>query len=440
MTRQMTFESLEQRQLLATGPELVTVLPNAGSFLLDGDLRTEAPSELTLRFSPGQAIDTNTLGGIVITRAGGDGDFEGGRVYSDFGTNGVVTVEFEALRLGAGGNGIQFNFSKSDLGSGTLPTISANLATKIINVTLNSNAATPTTAQGLVDAVNHDANAATLVHASIRTGLETADLGSANARFPDGGSLPLTTGGANAAFGVTNFNVGATPLEVLFTAANAGAGGNGTMVAFRKADLGAAAGPTVSVSAPVTNPASPPTITVTLNTNAGNPTTAQGLVSAINANPLANVHVRASVPIGDPSTDISAPQVVNPVVLGGADDLAAPAGYVARNGNNTNEVIYRFAEPLANDVYRIEVLGAGPGTVLRNQAGDAFNDGLDDRLTFTVDLGPQVTAVVPQPVLRNAVVSVGSVANLRDGDRVLLTAGGTQIVLELDDKDRKSVV
>jgi len=110
----MTFESLEQRQLLATGPELVTVLPNAGSFLLDGDLRTEAPSELTLRFSPGQAIDTNTLGGIVITRAGGDGDFEGGRVYSDFGTNGVVTVEFEALRLGAGGNGIQFNFSKSD--------------------------------------------------------------------------------------------------------------------------------------------------------------------------------------------------------------------------------------------------------------------------------------------------------------------------------------
>jgi hypothetical protein len=430
MNRRLMLETLEHRHLLTSGPELVTILPNAGSFLLDGDLRVEAPRELTLRFSPGQVIDTNTLGGIAITRAGGDSSFEVGHVYSDFGTDGAVVVQFDALRLGDGGNGIQIRVTKSDLGPGELPVVAADLAAKTIDVTLNSSITTPTTAQGLVDAVNRHDIANLLVRASIRSGNETAAVG--NSVIPVTYS-PLTTAGANAAQGSTDFNVGAVPLEVLFTAVPSGPGGNGLTVAFRKADLGAAAGPALAVSAPVTTPPSPATITVTLNSNPANPTTAQRLVSAINSHPVASTHVRVSIPVGSPGTDISVPKVVNPVVLDGANDMSVAPGYVALNEANPNEVIYRFARPLPNDLYRLEVYGTGPGTILRNSDGEAFNGGLDDRMAFTIDLGPQVTSVVPQPVLRDLVISVGSVANLRDGDRVLLKVGSKEVVLELDD-------
>lgn len=428
MSRHLTLESLEHRHLLAVGPELVTVMPNAGAFLLDGDLRTEAPRELTLRFSPGHEIDGDTLGGIVITRAGGDGQFESGSVDSDFGTNGNVVIGFQAIRLGAGGNGIRLNFTKDDLGPSALPTVAANVATKVIDVTLNSNAATPTTAQALIDAINGDADASVLVHAVKRRGNAMAAVG--GAAIPVSYS-PLTTAGANAATGSTDFNVG-VPLEVRFTAVASGASGNWLMVAFRKADLGPSAGPAIAVSAPATNPPTPATITVTLNTNAAKPTTAQSLVAAINAHPAASAAVRATVPVGDPDTDISAPMAANPVVLGGANDVVVAPGYRDLNPASTNEAVFRFAEPLPNDVYRIEVRGVEPDTVLRNTAGDAFNDGLDARMTFTIDLGPQVTAVVPQPVLRDLTISVGSVANLRDGDRIILNVGGRQQILELD--------
>ncbi|TVS14943.1 MAG: hypothetical protein EA424_17770, partial [Planctomycetaceae bacterium] len=431
MNRRLMHETLEHRHLLTAGPELVTILPNAGSFLLDGDLRTETPQELTLRFSPGQAIDTDTLSGIAITRAGGDNSFEVGHVYSDLGTDGAVVVQFDALRLGDGGNGIEIRVSKSDLGPGELPIVEADLAAKTIDVTLNASTTTPTAAQAMVDAVNRDDVANLLVRASIRSGNETAPVG--NSAIPVNYS-PLTTAGANAAQGSTDFNVGGIPLEVLFTAVQPGPGGNGLTVAFRKADLGAAAGPTLAVSAPVTTPPSPATITVTLNSNPANPTTAQGLVNAINNHPAASTHVRASIPIGSPTTDISAPMVINPVVLDGANDMAVAPGYLALNEANPNEVIYRFARPLPNDLYRIEVYGTGPDTILRNSDGEAFNGGLDDRLTFTIDLGPQVTSVVPQPVLRDLVISVGSVGNLRDGDRILLTVGSREVVLELDDE------
>ena len=428
-------ERLENRCLL-TPPELVAVLPNVGSFLLDGQTRTEAPKELTVRFSPGQTIDPASLGGIVITRAGFDADFEESSVYFDFNTSvpgpGAV-VEFDAQRLGSGGDGIQITVTKAPLGLGITPTVSANVAAKTISIVLNSNATTPTSAQGLVDAINNNVNAASLVKAVLKSGPGLTDI-----TTPAAASTVLTTSGANAAFASSGFNTVGS-LEVLFRAVTSGTPGNGISLVFNKADLGTTGGtPAISVSTPpVTYPLTPRTITVTLNTNAvaGNNTTAQKLVTAINNDPVAKTLVQASIPVGGVAAgnDISTPTVINPLTLGGADDVTLTPGFVTVSDTNSNEVIYRFADTLPNDKYRLEVLGVAPGTLLRNIGNEVFSNGKDARLTFDLDLGAKITAVVPQPVLRDKTITVGSVANLRNGDRIFLTAGGTSAILELED-------
>jgi hypothetical protein len=427
-------EQLEDRSML-TPPQLVAVLPNVGSFLIDNQVRTEVPRELTLRFSNGQTIDAATLGGIVITAAGHDDDFEEAYVYSDFNTNGAVVVEFDAQRLGAGGNGISVVVNKSDLGLGLPPTIS--VAGTTINASLNSNAVTPTTAQSFVDAINNNASANLLVRATIRSGVATT-----NIAIPAVTPATLTLTGANTAFGSSSFNTGGS-LEVLFKAVASGSAGNGITMVFREADLGVGTAPAIVVNTPnpQTNPTTRATISVTLNINATTQTTAQGLVNALAGNAAANALVRASVPVGSATTFIASstnPNPPNPVVLDGANDLTVSPGYVAINAPNDNEVIYRFAEPLSDDRYRIEVYGSAAGgvTVVRNtngSPGEAFNSGLDSRLTFDLDLAAQVTAVVPQPVLRDKVITVRDVPSLRDGDRIELTAGGNPVVLEFND-------
>ncbi|MSR56893.1 MAG: hypothetical protein EXS05_04385 [Planctomycetaceae bacterium] len=71
-------ELLEDRALLS-GPQLVTVIPNTGGFIYNSvpqnTTQIAAPKELTLKFSPGVAIDATTLGSITVTRAGGDNIF-----------------------------------------------------------------------------------------------------------------------------------------------------------------------------------------------------------------------------------------------------------------------------------------------------------------------------------------------------------------------------
>ncbi|MCH7988342.1 MAG: hypothetical protein IID46_04230, partial [Planctomycetes bacterium] len=67
-------------------------------------------------------------------------------------------------------------------------------------------------------------------------------------------------------------------------------------------------------------------------------------------------------------------------------------------GDNPNEVIFRFAETLPDDLYQISIIGSG-ATPLLDGAGDAFNDGADNIRTFELDLGAQIVAVVPQPVV-----------------------------------------
>ena len=77
--RQLRVEQLEDRQLLAAGPQLIGINPNSGELLEDGQIRNLAPQELLFRFDGDQQIDAATLStGIRITRSGFDGDLDDG--------------------------------------------------------------------------------------------------------------------------------------------------------------------------------------------------------------------------------------------------------------------------------------------------------------------------------------------------------------------------
>jgi len=91
--------------------------------------------------------------------------------------------------------------------------------------------------------------------------------------------------------------------------------------------------------------------------------------------------------------------------LGTTDDVAIAIGWAGRNDavGAANEVTVRFASTLPDDLYRLTV-----GTSFKNLQGETYDDsdtsGVDTQtLTFRLDLGAQVTAVVPQPVERGAV-------------------------------------
>ncbi|MEM8678742.1 MAG: hypothetical protein AAGF97_05210 [Planctomycetota bacterium] len=70
-------------------------------------------------------------------------------------------------------------------------------------------------------------------------------------------------------------------------------------------------------------------------------------------------------------------------------------------GEDTNEVILRFAEELPDDTYQIRLTGEGENAV-QTLDGCAINNGVDSSFPFELDLGAQVLAVVPQPIERNA--------------------------------------
>ena len=75
--RALQQEKLEDRVLLAVGPQLISVQPNFGDVLRDGAIRDIAPQELTFVFDENQNIDSSTLAGIRILRAGFDSTFDG---------------------------------------------------------------------------------------------------------------------------------------------------------------------------------------------------------------------------------------------------------------------------------------------------------------------------------------------------------------------------
>ena len=194
--------------------------------------------------------------------------------------------------------------------------------------------------------------------------------------------------------------------------------GRALTVQVTRADLGANNAPVFSVSGN--------TVGIALNSNFTTPTTAQQLVSAINASPLLVPVMGASINGGLGSTVIgSINPTYSPLTLNRTGDVVIqPGKVVIGDAPNENEVTLRFAESLPNDLYRAEIFGFDDPVAgiigLRNTtptgaAGDLFkptsSNQRQDTINFRLDLGPQVTAVVPQPVVRNA---NNSLQQLRD--------------------------
>jgi len=117
-------------------------------------------------------------------------------------------------------------------------------------------------------------------------------------------------------------------------------------------------------------------------------------------------------------------QVIDPATLGGIRIVRAGGDDIVGNGNDVvveygwigigdqpNEVIVRFAETLPDDLYQITIFGQG-NVVLKNMQGRPFQDGTNLAIQFDLDLGAQVIAVVPQPVVRDPVT--GALSQKRD--------------------------
>ncbi len=122
-------------------------------------------------------------------------------------------------------------------------------------------------------------------------------------------------------------------------------------------------------------------------------------MDAINNNANASALVLSRFVSGSPATRIGALAInYSPIRLTGANDIPVIPAYRGL-GDTGREVIFRFAEDLPDDIYRIDILGRG-ATALRNVSGQRFNGGSDSGLQFELDLGAKIESVVPQPIRR----------------------------------------
>ncbi|MDB5384425.1 MAG: Alkaline phosphatase, partial [Planctomycetaceae bacterium] len=93
---QSCVETLEEKAMLSA-VDLITVIPNQGVFLSDNAKITEAPTEMTLRFSPGETITPASIAGAIsVVRSGVDG------VFSTAGNPSVDDVSVPIGYIGAG--------------------------------------------------------------------------------------------------------------------------------------------------------------------------------------------------------------------------------------------------------------------------------------------------------------------------------------------------
>ena len=113
LARRIFLETLEARQLMTVGPQLISVQPNEGSVITDNAVYHVSPNEFVFRFDDSTAIDPTSLGGIRVSRAGSDGVFDRAYVSTDLGSAGQVVVDFAAANPGLSGNGIEVRFTKA---------------------------------------------------------------------------------------------------------------------------------------------------------------------------------------------------------------------------------------------------------------------------------------------------------------------------------------
>ncbi|MDC0575072.1 hypothetical protein OAO39_03975, partial [Pirellulaceae bacterium] len=192
-SRQLFLESLEDRRLLAVGPQLIGIQPNDGELLpFDNPdyIRTTAPRELLFRFDENQVFDPENLDGIQITRSSLDGDFTLASAETDFNSGDAVRVKFSATKLGVAENDIKLVFSKRDLGGPGTPSI--GVIGKRIDISLNINVGNESSAGDLITALSQHGAARALIQAEIVLGDENVDIAS-----PSNSYSPLLTSGAN---------------------------------------------------------------------------------------------------------------------------------------------------------------------------------------------------------------------------------------------------
>lgn len=384
--RRVLLESLEARQLLTVGPQLLGVQPSSGDLLENGEVLNVSPRELVFRFDDTAGIDPTTLDGIRVVRSGEDGVFERASAATDFGTGGQTLVEFFAREPGESGNGIQIEFTSRSHNQGRAPIIAVEGRT--IRVELNSNPLQETRVEEILQAFapGNLTPATELAYALRLRGSQVIGIGSSGAR-----TLVLT--GANAAKASTNFNIN-NSLEVRFIARDSGNDGIGIQINVTARDRGGAGNPIVSVVGK--------TINVEINSNTRFPTTVKEFVDALNASDsLSSALIDTQLVSGVGATRLgSFPITYSPIKLSGVLDVEVVPAYVGL-GDTDREVIMRFAEALPDDQYRIEILGQGSRT-LRNVNGEAFNSGESQAIAFELDLGAQIESVIPQPVSRGA--------------------------------------
>ena len=305
--RRVLLETLESRQLMAVGPQLIGIQPDSGDLLTPGDVLSVSPKELVFRFSDNGGIDESSLGGIRVIRSGADGVFDRASIATDFGTNGQTLVEFYAREAGQAGNGIELRFSSVSRTDSRVPVI--RVSGRTIDIELNSNPGLETRVEDLLQAFDpaSTTQATNLVYALRLRGSQTIGIG----RTVDT-TRSLFLSGANAAKAATNFGLGNT-LEVRFVARETGSAGMGTVINFTTSDPGVARPPVITVSGK--------TINIQLNSNPRFTTTARELVDAINSSP-AFAFIEAQLVSGSGATRVgSAATTYSPVTLTGVSDI-----------------------------------------------------------------------------------------------------------------------
>ena len=363
-------ERLEERQLLAVGPQLISIQPNRGDLLADGQIRHEPPRELLFHFQANASIDASSLpqnpesptssDSIQIWRSGQDGSFERASTFTDFGTDGQVVAQFTAKQIGQGGNFIALNFSESTNPQG--PAVAVDTVNKQIFIELNI--AQPITAAEVVTAIGDHPTASQLVDSSIIRGNGSTNIsGSTIADYS-----PVQLNGANSAKASSDFNFG-TELTIEFTAVTAGPAGNGIRINVNGGDLGeVSSSPQILVDGKQ--------IDIIVNSNEMAPTTAADLVSTVNSNPFSSVLVQARILVGDPTLLVGERAGGLPtMVLQGGDDIRVVPGFIGLE-SNTREVTLRFRDSLVDDIYLINIFGSGPQP-LADVNGNPFAEGLD---------------------------------------------------------------
>ncbi len=174
--RRSLFETLEDRKLMAVGPQLIGIQPNVGDQLQDGDVRNTNIRELNFKFNDGQVIDVSTINrGIAVTRSGGDGTFGLNSNVTDFGSNGRVAVR---LTMRNPGDTLTVNVTKADRGSLGPGLVLSNVANSFtLNIELNTNASARTTANQVVNAINGLTPSTPKINATVIGGFANTVLG-----------------------------------------------------------------------------------------------------------------------------------------------------------------------------------------------------------------------------------------------------------------------